>query len=153
MRILVVLYDPGFSLAVPGASASGMRLSVPHRCRPDRVARRGDGGSWSVIIDSGFDEDQARHPNGVEIGPDGNLIVADHDGIGGRSRIRRFTTDGDFIERIGSSDDDEGDVWRPMHMTVSACGDLFVAARMAEVNPLSEPLPPQAIRVLRRLTG
>jgi tripartite motif-containing protein 71 len=62
-------------------------------------------------------------PHGIAVDQEGNAYVADT----GNTRIQKFSTDGHFIAKWGSSGTADGQFNEPKSVAVDHLGDVYVA--------------------------
>jgi hypothetical protein len=93
----------------------------------NRVQKRTSAGVWSIIITNGFNDNQTRAPRGIALNNSGQLLISDFVGTNSFSRIRRFTTSGNYIDRIGSSATNDGGFKSSWGMSVNTNGAIAVA--------------------------
>lgn len=83
-------------------------------------------GAWgylSAFGTYGSGDGQFVNPQGIDVGPDGNLYVADQ----GNSRIQVIAPDGAFIRKWGTAGDGDGQFGRLLDVAVAASGNVYTA--------------------------
>jgi len=96
-----------------------------------RIQKRQPDGKWSVIIQSGSQDARVRYPSGLAVDRVNQVLyVSDYDpaGEGFAGRVQKFSLEGGFIERAGTSESANGDLEQNMGLHVMSDHSLVVAS-------------------------
>jgi len=84
--------------------------------------------------ENGIGDGQFNSPRDVAVGPDGSVYVVDTDNYGSSEdnhRIQKFTSDGTFVRKWGTSGTGDGEFSAPVGVAVASDGSVYVADGLA----------------------
>ncbi len=99
--------------------ALGVAASVLARVGPAGA----DTGAPPVLVDVfGGPNHAEMYPSGLEVDPDGNIVVADT----GNNQVAKYAPDGTLLWRVGSWGDGVGNFDNPRDVAIDSAGDIYV---------------------------
>ena len=105
------------------AASSGDRIYVLDRRKNQMFILGADGALVKAVGGAGTAPGQFRKPQGVALGPNGDVYVTDT----GNDRVQIFDRDGKFLDAFGESGSEPGHLDGPRSAAIGADGRIFVA--------------------------